>query len=325
MIVLSNDCMLSYFSIEAVRTELNVHGVVVVANVVSSDCCDEYIDQLTNWLTRFGDDFPDNVHSTIQKYSLTHIDAAWRVRLQAKKIFSQLWHTEKLMSSSDSVAIGRPPESKKTKFGRHIPKDGLHYDQHPRRKGLHAYQGALYLEAAEEDDWCFAVFDKSHLHHQEFFSEFTPAEYDHRKLKKPEIEWFMQRSCTPRRIAAPKGGLILWDSRTVHAGAPPIANRKNTGRWRYIVFVCQTPAIWATDEDKRVKKHAYENLKCTRHWPSNGASCFDHQNTPYDIKEHPDIAKTEEVMLLAGVTEYDFDDDAPNGPDWELEWECTQE
>lgn len=51
---------------------------------------------------------------------------------------------------------GRPPEDGEEDF--HSDNRGwLHVDQSPKRSGLHAFQGAVYLEHADEDDWTFEV------------------------------------------------------------------------------------------------------------------------------------------------------------------------
>ena len=71
-------------------------------------------------------------------------------------MFAQLWGTEELLTSIDAVAIGRPPEQGGEQF--HGPDQSwLHIDQGAGRVGLHAYQGGVYLETANLDDWVFEV------------------------------------------------------------------------------------------------------------------------------------------------------------------------
>lgn len=47
----------------------------------------------------------------------------------------------------------------------------LHLDQSVRRKGVHAYRGAAYLEESTKDDFCFRVLTESHKLHSRFFNE----------------------------------------------------------------------------------------------------------------------------------------------------------
>lgn len=83
------------------------------------------------------------------------------------------------------------------------------------------------------------------------------------------------------------------------------------------------PAIWATPEDMKIKRTAYNDFCITRHWPAKGASMFENcrTDTGCEITEMPDNAKTEEMRLLAGDLEYDFSDDQPNGPSWKPKWQ----
>ena len=52
---------------------------------------------------------------------------------------------------------GRPPEDGEESFYNEDTGGWLHLDQTARRRGLHAYQGAVYLETADHDDWTFEV------------------------------------------------------------------------------------------------------------------------------------------------------------------------
>ncbi|ELU03442.1 hypothetical protein CAPTEDRAFT_56152, partial [Capitella teleta] len=135
-----------------------------------------------------------------------------------------------------------------------------HHDQGKSRVGLHSYQGALHLEDAEEDDYCFMAIEKSHQFHSEFFKMIPEHKRsESRKLNKGNIDWFKKKGCRIRRVPCAKGGMIVWDSRTVHAGAPPKVGRENPR---------MGPAAWATHEDLKLKEEAYEKFKASKHYPS---------------------------------------------------------
>lgn len=73
----------------------------------------------------------------------------------------------------------------------------LHCDQKATRHGLHAYQGAVYLEAVSEHDFCLRVLEKSHNCHQYFFNTFTSARTksinkEFYKLTKEQVLWQSQ-------------------------------------------------------------------------------------------------------------------------------------
>ena len=261
-----------------------------------------------------GHGFPNNINTIIHKYSVAHMSASWEARLLTKPLFAALWGTQKLLSSYDGVAIGKPPE---TGFGHFHEKKrhSLHLDQGPKRPGLHAYQGALYLETADEDDWCFQVLTKSHLHFEEFFKVFK-AGRGFRTLNDEEVNWLLEKGCDHLRVPVPQGGMVLWDSRLVHDGAPPSMDRKNKDRWRFVNFISMTPAIWAEHKDMAEHKLGYDTLRCSKHWSSSGFSLFpNYRKFPgQTIEELPDIAKTDEARQLAGDLWYDFADGESNGP-----------
>ena len=309
--------------------------MAVVPNVMTNQECDLQVQLLRDWLKKFGEDtFPKNVTSIIHGYGIGHCETAWECRLKAKPIFVQIYGTDKLHTSFDGLAISQPPEGGKTKFAKDsVSFDGLHHDQGPRRVGFHAIQGAVYLEEALEEDWCFKVITGSHRHHTEFFDDHKPNPHsEHRKLNvkknNNEVEWYVARGGKVKRIGCPKGGIILWDSRTIRAGALPLAGRENTDRWRFCVFVFMSPAKWSSENDYAQKYHGYVNIRTSRHWPSNGFSLFGEfeKHDGLDFTSLPPNAQTKEAEFLAGVARYEFtDDDLPNWtpelrdyPDYEL-------
>lgn len=310
--------------ISKAHQELQENGYAVIEDVISLDECDKFKERYQKWAhTLFGDPdklWPRTDASLIQQYKAGNLESSWEIRLKVKPVFASLFGTDKLLSSTDAIAIGRPPEDGKTKFAKSEYSDWLHLDQSGRRIGHHAYQSGIYLEDADEDDWTLQVMEKSHRYHQEFFDTFPDAiEYmdqlEYYELNKEQVEWYRRQGCTFKRITVPKGGMVLWDSRTVHANAQPIEGRKHPGRWRYVVFVCMTPAIWASSEDMEKKKMAYQNLNMTTHWPSQGVTIFRESSEEFNsITELPEVAKSNAARLLSGDLEYDFNDEKPNGP-----------
>ena len=311
--------------------ELKTKGYTIVSDVMTVEECDECIGQYHDWLSQFKDgEWPYTSHSLIQRYNSGHMRPTWYARLKAKKVFSQVWNTDKLLTSFDAIAIGRPPEDGQEHFDK--PGDHwLHVDQNAARIGLHAYQGAVYLEEACEDDWTLHVLEGSHALLDEFFRTNVRASVrsaaSFYKLRSQDIEYFQQKGCKIKRVPVPKGGMILWDSRTVHANANPIEGRKNPGRWRFCVFVSMTPAIWTTDLDLQEKREAYNQVTMTTHWSSQGVSFFSKYLPTGSGKEVeypttlPDIARTYEAKLLSGVKMYDFNDGNPTGIEYLPRWE----
>jgi hypothetical protein len=61
--------------------------------------------------------------------------------------------------------------------------------------------------------------------------------------------------------------MVFWDSRTIHKGTAPMPDRVNLDRWRFVIYVCYTPASLQTEKDKLKKQTAYLQNSCTSHWP----------------------------------------------------------
>jgi len=237
--------------------DLKVKGYTVVPNVLTPVECDETIGQYKEWLSQFGkDDWPQTRHSLIQAYNTGHMRPTWFVRLKAAQVFQEVWGTDKLLTSFDAIAIGRPPEEGEEAFQK-PDSHWLHVDQSAFRIGLHAYQGAVYLEESCEDDWTMHLMEGSHNHFNLIYENSPKARITSNingywGVKKEDIKKMEDRGCAIKRVPVPKGGIVLWDSRLIHANARPLEGRKNPGRWRYCVFVSMTPAIWASKEDMRV-------------------------------------------------------------------------
>ncbi|WAR01994.1 hypothetical protein MAR_008552 [Mya arenaria] len=305
---------------QANLTELRTKGYTVVPGVISPADCDKFIDKYNQWLQQFnGRGWPKSNKGLIRGYNTGFLEPTWEVRLQAKKVFSELWKTEKLLTSFDSIAIGRPPEEGEEPFD-----DGsthwLHLDQESTRDGLHAYQGGVYLEEACHDDWTLQVMENSHNVFEKFFRDNpkaaqVSAEKQFFRLNQTQVKYFQKNGCKIVRVPVPKGGLVLWDSRLVHANAQPLEGRENPGRWRYVVFVSMTPAKWASQAEMDLKRNAFMGMKMTNHWSSEGMGLMTESGASKSYpKFTPAIASDPVVQELAGVTPYDFDDGQPNGP-----------
>lgn len=311
--------------------DLETLGYTVISDVLSSDECDHSIQEYKDWLSQFKDGtWPYSKNSLIQRYNIGHFDVTWQIRIKTKPVFAKLWKTKKLLTSVDAVAIGRPPENGQETFA--IPEQHwIHCDQDAERVGLHAYQGGVYLEEAEQDDWTFHVVSKSHLYMDEFYrlhpkSAFKSSINKYYHVRDGDMEWFQDRGCKMVRVPVPKGGMVLWDSRLLHANARPVKGRKNSDRWRFVVMVSMTPAIWATKSDLHIKKSAYTDVRMTTHWSSQRIGVFDKVVPSYSpkgvgmLETLPPTARIMEAKQLSGVEPYNFNDGQSNGPEWTPIW-----
>ncbi|XP_050412348.2 uncharacterized protein LOC126827159 [Patella vulgata] len=320
--------------------ELKEKGYTVVPNVISHKDCDIYVSQYKDWLKQFKNGrWPHNMYSCIQRYKIAHMEPSWKVRLASKRVFEEVWKTDQLLSSYDAVAVARPPEElddpNDVLNGFCKENQGwLHCDQGYLRDGLHAYQSGVYLEEADEQDWTLEVLEGSHKLHNDFFEQSPRARIrsalnDFYRLIKTDTEWYNKAGCIRKRIAVPKGGMVLWDSRLIHANARPLSGRPCKDRWRFVVFVCMAPKSWSSYQSLQTKKEAYENMRMTTHWPSNDIGLMSERlpddipdENPEPLKELPEIAKTAEAKMLAGVIPYPNEKSSekrgPAVPQWRL-------
>ncbi|KAL5014722.1 hypothetical protein ScPMuIL_008992 [Solemya velum] len=318
------------FDRETAVKELDGRGYTMIPGILTETECDTYTNQYKSWIDQFGqDDFPHSRNSVIQGYRIGQFEPGWNARLKTKAVFASLWKTQKLLTSVDAIAVARPPEQDGSPFADE-GQTWFHLDQGGQRQGLHAYQGALYLEETTDTDYCFRVMEGSHKHHEQLFVDFPGAlgatkRSEFLRLQPKKLDWYRKKDIVSRKVPCPKGGLILWDSRLIHDSVRPQHGRPNTDRWRFVVFVCMTPAIWASTKDIERKQQAYAKRMLTSHWPSQGVRIFRHSNCPPPdhvdkLTQLPEVATTREVRLLMGVDRYDFDDGESNGPGWEPQW-----
>ncbi|KAL5009711.1 hypothetical protein ScPMuIL_012016 [Solemya velum] len=303
---------------DAIWKELREKGYTTLPGLLSEAECDEYISQYKQWLEQFGpDEWPSNARSIIQDYKIGHFRPSWCARLKAKKVFSCLWGTEKLLTSVDGVAIAEPAETGVGGFAKH-DQNWFHLDQSGQRTGLHCVQGAVYLEEATETDYCFRVIEGTHTLHKQFFARFSNKlkrgkHSDFLRLNEKECKWYQDQGCKVVKVPCPKGGMLLWDSRLVHDNAQPEFKRPHTDRWRFVVFVCMAPAQWANQEDIGKKHKCYKEMLMTSHWPGQGMKIFAEHlpripgvGPARTIQTLPDNATTDEVKRMMGVEEYDL-------------------
>ncbi|PVD36951.1 hypothetical protein C0Q70_03944 [Pomacea canaliculata] len=152
-----------------------------------------------------------------------------------------------------------------------------------------------------------------------------PPEKESQAFDTPNTNWFhLDQSAIRVGLHGYQGAVYLEETSETDYCFRPEEGRPNKDRWRFVVFVCMTPARWARKKDLQLKREAYKKLLMTSHWPSQGITFFEerplHIEEGHRIKKLPGVARSHEAKLLAGVEEYDFEDGRPNGPDWEPQW-----
>lgn len=107
--------LLHIFFRQAIIKQLDDNGYCVVPNVITSEKCDEYLQDFQKWHSSFKENGKELRirRSVIQSYRIGHCESAWKCRLHCKPVFDLLWGTEKLLTSVDGVAISTPPKKGK--------------------------------------------------------------------------------------------------------------------------------------------------------------------------------------------------------------------
>ena len=207
------------------------------------------------------------------------IQPMWDLRQDPRivEVFANVWNTPDLVVSMDGLSIMCPPEIRpmvidpwphvdqavmrhnQTKAHSNNPPMGFISESLIKTKP-YTIQGQFLFEDSDEEDGGFYCFPRSHLR----FEEFAPFL---NSLTSPERKAFLLQffhDSTPKHVTAPKGSLILWDSRTVHWNQHPSPNRNNP-KVRMSGFLCYVPKSRLTEEARFMRKEAFERGIATGH------------------------------------------------------------
>ncbi len=210
-------------------------------------------------------------HSMLmQHFGIGHAQYIWDVRQNPKvaAIFAALWKVkaEQLLVSFDGASVHLPPETVERGWFRN---QWLHSDQSFQRNKLESVQAWVTGFDVREGDGTLQVLEGSHRFHAEFARTFRGRDFklDWYKLADPEeFAFFEQRGCRSVAIACPAGGMVFWDSRTIHCGREPVQGRAQPSI-RNVAYICMTPRAWATTKIIEKKRQHLAAQRTTNHWP----------------------------------------------------------
>lgn len=279
------------------RKIIEKNGFAVIENVLTEDRSDHYVDQIWEWLADLTDssgkrsgivrnnpeswvtedrakkegldsyNWPNSGHGILTEHGISHADFVWEARTErnVKSVFKKIWKTNELLVSFDGVCTMLP---QKYSHVEEPDKSWFHFDQSPIKKGLHYVQGFLNLQDTTEKDGCLMVYPKSNNYHAKFFED-NKASYDFDWYKFNDTnkgnEWMLNQGLKPVKVVAPKGSLVLWDSRTAHCSSPPVSDSI-----RHCIYICMVPKDRATDKDLVEKQSIFHQRLGTNHSPVRG-------------------------------------------------------
>ncbi len=226
----------------------------------------------------------------------------WDLRQEARivNIFAKIWNTNDLIVSMDGLSFMCPPEIREGHIESwpHVDQsnirrqDGLSHNNNSTTEFVsesllktqpYTIQGQFLFEDSYEGDGGFYCIPKSHLRFTEFASHLEaitiqtiPDGGERRKARAKFVqEFFGNRtdesgaSYCMKHITAPRGSLILWDSRTLHWNQHPSKDRaySDNPKVRMVGYLCYVPKVRLTDEGRIRRKEAFDKGVSTGHNP----------------------------------------------------------
>jgi len=156
----------------------------------------------------------------------------------------------KLKVEPGGAYVGFPPEHYPKHFipgqldGGFHDRDNMwmHTDKGRKEEDDLPYQSTFVLEDADMDDHVLVYLSNSARYHDEFLATHKKLELEDPKeapgylqLTRKEVEWFLTRGCKWVKVVVPKGSLIIWDPKLIHATCNPVERRKNS-KLRFVVY-----------------------------------------------------------------------------------------
>lgn len=225
----------------------------------------------------------------------------WDVRQDPRivDVFAKVWNTHDLIVSMDGLSFMCPPEIREGYIDPwpHVDQlvlrrsDNVTHSNHPPigfvsesslKTQPYTIQGQFLFEDSFDEDGGFYCIPKSHLR----FTEFAPRleiisdianGVERRKTRSKFLkDFFVDHTdesgnfYQAKHITAPRGSLILWDSRTVHWNQHADANRSHNDnpKVRMVGYLCYVPKARLSDEGRMGRKAAFENGVSTGHNPA---------------------------------------------------------
>lgn len=222
-------------------------------------------------------DFFPNHGMLQQHFQIGHMQEIWDVRQHQNvhRTFKRIWKNKDLTVSFDGASFGLKPEVTNRGWQK---KGWLHLDQSPHRSDFECAQGWVTALDVEKGDATLTVLEGSHLLHGEFAKRFQLDQdktfrNDWLKLEPEHIAWYKAQGCEQRYIECAAGSMVLWDSRTVHAGQSPTRGREHPKN-RIVCYVSMMPQKLLTAREREKKQWAALRGRMTTHWAAAHVKLF---------------------------------------------------
>lgn len=225
----------------------------------------------------------------------------WDLRQDPRiiNVFAHVWNTKDLIVSMDGLSFMCPPEIREgyVEPWPHVDQailrrqDGVAHSNNPPidfisesllKTQPYTIQGQFLFEDSFDGDGGFYCIPKSHLRFTEFapqlemISEISDG-IERKKARTEFLEEFFANNIdasgnpySKKHITAPRGSLILWDSRTIHWNQHASKNRpySENPKVRMVGYLCYVPKTRLTNEGMILRKKAFNKGVSTGHNPA---------------------------------------------------------
>jgi hypothetical protein len=265
-------------------------GYLVVPNILSERNIEKIHQDFWDWIAGFNTgilrhdpstwtttNWPPSIRGLIQHYGVGHAKFVWELReiLEIRKVFAILHGLDdsketkdktQLVVSFDGVCLSKPDTTNVDP----VKNSWAHMDQGPTTAGqFKMIQGLATLTDAGPGKGGLICYRYSNHLHGEFFKQFPEmakkvGTNDWCKLELHHRRWYFDHGCIETQVEAPKGSLILWDSRCVHYAVRPI---KGSLIPRAAIYLCYQARSDGTAKQLKKKREVFEARRMTSHWP----------------------------------------------------------
>jgi len=270
--------------------DLEENGYCVIPNIVSDEeakllyerVWHEFIEKAwpncrMNDRSNWKEAFPQHNKVGIFAGPAGQTQVMWDIRQDVRivDIFAKIWNTHDLIVSMDGMSLMCPTEIREGTF-----EPWPHVDQESSLKSgnesslksnPYTIQGQFLFEESSVGDGGFYCIPKSHLRFTEFAPQIEAITASQKTITEGRLArnaffetFFDKNSYERKHVTAPRGSLILWDSRTVHWNQHASSERSNP-KVRMVGYICYLPKKRLQDEGKAIRREAFERGISTTH------------------------------------------------------------
>lgn len=273
---------------------LKEKGYAVIPHILTEQECQNWISEFWIAMQRF---IPGATEETVCQpdspwihhlggliqSGFNHAPFMWWLRCHpgVLEIAYQIYGTHDLSVSFDGIAVERAPERRRNIKGREMTcasydskiaiKRNYHNDRNSRYRDpdrVHI-QMEVPMNDVDPEDATLMVLENSHRYYEKFVKHFPytlTGKKDWRPLTLEEKEWFLSKPDVREvAVSAPKGSVVLWDTKTVHSNKRATRGRPSP-KFRYVAFVAYNIMSLLSQADLEKRRMMFERGKGSDTW-----------------------------------------------------------